>query len=130
MSKIDSLYIDSTEDTPEVKFDAEKNFFSLSKRSYPENAIDFYNPIISWIKLYGRKPNEKTNFIFDLEYFNTASSKQIMKLILELEKLSNKSSVTIDWKYKDIDEDMLSLGVRFQKLVELEFNFIEIPSED
>lgn len=127
---MDSLYITQTEDTPEVILDAEKELFSLSKRSYPENAIDFFDPILSWLRIYGRKPNKDTVFVFDLEYFNTASSKQIMKLILELEKLSNKSNVTIDWTYKDIDEDMLSLGLRFQKLVDLNFKFTEIPTEE
>ncbi len=129
VNKIEALNINPTDDTPEVILDAEKGIFSIAKRSYPENAIDFYDVIISWIRTYGKQPNTETTLVFDFEYFNTASSKQIMKIILELEKFSNKSNVKIVWKYKDIDEDMLSLGLRFQRLVNLNFEFKELKSE-
>ncbi len=128
VEKIKSLYIKSSEDTPEVILDAENGIFSISKRSYPENAIEFYDTIIEWIKRYSKHPNKETIFVFDFEYFNTASSKQIMKLILEIEKISTKSNITISWKYKDIDEDMLSLGLRFQRLVDLNFEFNEVKT--
>jgi hypothetical protein len=128
VEKIKSLYIKSSEDTPEVILDAENGIFSISKRSYPENAIEFYDTIIEWIKRYSKHPNKETIFVFDFEYFNTASSKQIMKLILEIEKMATRSNITISWKYKDIDEDMLSLGLRFQRLVDLNFEFNEVKT--
>jgi len=60
-----------------------------------------------------------------LEYFNTASAKQIAKLLLLLEKFNARTKVIVNWYYKPEDKDMLASGIRFSKLIPIEFNFIE-----
>ena len=49
------LHIEGTEDTPEVLLDSGNNTFSISGRSFPENAIEFYEPIFAWLQKYLRK---------------------------------------------------------------------------
>jgi hypothetical protein len=119
------LIIQATEDTPEIIFDPENEVFKISNVSLPENAIEFYAPIIDWLKKYKEQPNPKTVFDFNIEYLNTASSKQVFELIFLIDKISEFSDVTIRWHYDVIDEDMHSLGIRFTHLVKVKFELVE-----
>lgn len=120
------LIIPATEDTPEVVFDPAQDTFKLSKISVPEDAYEFYHPIIEWLKEYGKSPLEETIVDFDLEYVNSASAKQIIQLLLTLEEISAEKKVVIKWYYESIDEDMQLLGKRFKNLADIKFEFIEI----
>lgn len=108
---------EETEDTPEIIFDPENGVFKISKISVPENALEFYAPVLEWIKQYAEEPNIQTKFDFDLEYVNTASSKQVIQIILLLQKVAEKGDVSVRWFYESIDEDMKALGARYKKLV-------------
>ena len=57
---------EETEDTPEIIFDPENGVFKISKISVPENALEFYAPVLEWIKQYSEEPNIQTKFDFDL----------------------------------------------------------------
>jgi len=117
---------EETEDTPEIIFDPENGVFKISKISVPENALEFYAPVLEWIKQYSEEPNIQTKFDFDLEYVNTASSKQVIQIILLLQKVAEKGDVRVRWFYESIDEDMRALGARYKKLVNVPFELVEI----
>ena len=125
MSTMKPIMLDATQDTPKVELDSTKNLFKVTERSLPENAIEFYDPILEWLEEYSKNPNNETIFDFKLEYFNTASSKQIIKIILILEKVAVNNKVKIRWYYRSIDEDMESLGARYDRLIKVEFELIE-----
>jgi hypothetical protein len=122
---MDPLRIAATEDTPEIIFDPESNIFKISNVSLPENAIEFYAPVLEWLKRYRDNPLANTVFDFNIEYLNTASSKQIFELIFLIDKINEKSNVTIRWHYDKIDEDMHALGIRFTHLVKVKFEMVE-----
>jgi hypothetical protein len=122
---MDPLRIAATEDTPEIIFDPENNIFKISNVSLPENAIEFYAPVLEWLKRYRDNPLANTVFDFNIEYLNTASSKQIFELIFLIDKINEKSNVTIRWHYDKIDEDMHALGIRFTHLVKVKFEMVE-----
>lgn len=121
----ETLLIESREDTPKVIFDTINRLFEISSRSLPENAIGFYEPVLQWLNDYSASPLDLTVFDFKLEYFNTASAKQLAKILLILENIAKKSKVVINWYYKKEDTDMLASGTRFSKLIDLNFNLIE-----
>ncbi len=124
---MEPIILQPSEDTPEVILNPDERVFRIAKVSVPEDAFEFYQPIIEWLKAYGENPLSETVFEFDLEYVNTASNKQLMQLILVLDSIAQKAPVKIKWFYESIDEDMLSLGKRFQKLAKnIDFEFIEI----
>ncbi len=125
-----SLILQSTEDTPLIHFSPEESKFLIEKSSLPENAVEFYDPIINWLKEYHNDPNPITVFDFSLEYLNTASSKQIFEVIMTINKLAEVSDVSIRWHYDSIDEDMMGLGKRFSHLVNVKFEFIEYENDD
>ena len=120
------LHIEGTEDTPEVLLDSGNNTFSISGRSFPENAIEFYEPIFAWLQNYAEEAESDMEFDFCMEYFNTSSSKQIAKIFLLLEKINENVFVQVIWKYKKEDSDMMASGMRFSKLLNLEFELCEV----
>jgi len=123
---MEALIIHSTDDTPDVIFDPENNIFKISKISVPEDAYEFYQPVIQWIKKYSQDPLPETVMEFDLEYVNSASAKQLIQLLMALEDLNSKTKLTVKWFYETIDEDMKMLGKRFKNLADLNFEFVEI----
>ncbi len=122
---MEALLIEATEDSPKIALDAANNLFQISGRSLPENAIGFYQPVFDWLQNYLQSPNAVSVFEFQLEYFNTASAKQIAKILLFLEKLSIKSDVVVKWYYKQDDVDMLASGQRYAKLINVKFEVLE-----
>lgn len=123
---MEPLIINATDDTPEIIFDPQKKVFKISRISVPEDAYEFYSPVIEWVKLYGKNPLDETVLEFNLEYVNSASTKQLIQLLLAFEEINKKSKVKIIWNYESIDEDMLMLGKRFKNLTDIEFDFREI----
>jgi len=123
---MDPIIISATEDTPEVKLDAVNNKFEMSGRSLPEDVVKFYKPILNWLDEYAQSPNEQTVFEFKLSYFNTASSKIILDIMMKLEEIHNEGhSITIKWYYPSDDEDMMEAGEEYADIVDITIELVE-----
>lgn len=114
------LDLEGTEDTPKIILDKGNGILEISGRSLPEDSAEFYQPILEWIEGYENDPNPTTQFIFKLEYFNTASSKLILDVLSALEEIE---SMSIIWYFHEDDEDMEEAGEEFSELVNLPFEF-------
>jgi hypothetical protein len=112
------LNIEGTEDTPKIILDKSNGIFEISGRSLPEDCAEFYKPILDWINRYASQANPSTEFVFNLEYFNTASSKLILDLLTALSEIGGTS---INWHYQEDDEDMKEAGEEYMDLVEVPF---------
>jgi hypothetical protein len=124
---MEALHVPSSEDTPAVILDAAAGRFEVSKRSLPEDAATFYAPVLEWMMNYANHPNEQTEFVFNLEYFNTSSAKQLFKLLNILEQISKRKKAWVLWRYDKGDQDMLASGERYSRLTELKFKMEENP---
>jgi hypothetical protein len=122
---MEAIKIKGTEDTPNVILDAAENNMEISGRSLPEDVSSFYGPILNWLAEYSKNPNQKTIFNFRLVYFNTASSKLILDILMKLEDLSKKgNNVVVRWYYPEDDEDMQEAGNEYADIVEVPFEQI------
>ncbi|MBI3501573.1 MAG: DUF1987 domain-containing protein [Bacteroidetes bacterium] len=110
--------------TPGVMLDSNRGIFEISGWSHPEDAIAFYAPVLEWLNKYAAAPNTGTNFHFKFQYYNTASAKQIFRIISMLEEVANKSKVKIYWHHDADDTDMLSSGERFSKMTTVPVEFV------
>ena len=116
------INIKGSDDTPTVVLDKENNIFKISGRSLPEDVVAFYTPILDWLTEYACDPLDKTVFDFQLEYFNTASSKLLLDVLLKLEDInSDGHDVLVRWHYPDDDEDMLDAGAEYAEIVDVPF---------
>ena len=119
------IKIKGTEDTPSVLLDKAQNLFEISGRSLPEDVSMFYEPILSWIDEYSAAPNAETVFNFKLEYFNTASSKVILDILLKFEDIYEKGNkIVVKWHYREDEEDMLEAGEEYADIVEIPFEYV------
>ena len=123
---MEALHIEASEDTPKIYFEPEVEIYLLEGKSLPENAIDFYQPVFDWAQNFFGSENVPSNVVinFRLDYFNTASSKQIAKLLRIIENSPSSENVTIKWYYDEEDTDMLKAGNRYNKLMNIHFEFV------
>ena len=87
---MEPLKIDASIDTPTVSMDSESGCFEISGRSYPEDTLDFYAPILKYMDDYLLSPKPTSTLVFKLGYFNSSSYKPILDLILKMDELSQK----------------------------------------
>ena len=116
------MKIKGTDDTPSVILDKESEIFEISGRSLPEDVTTFYEPILNWLDEYAENPNSKTVFTFKLVYFNTASSKLLLDILMKLEEMyENGNDIMIKWYYPEDDEDMEEAGEEYADIVDIPF---------
>src|SRR5690554_522851 len=98
--------------SPYVMLNAEEGEIRIEGRSIPENVIDFYHPILSWVDRYAQEPKDETKVYFKLEYFNTSSSKRLFDIMKKVEAIAsqNDKKVSIYWYYEEDDEDIYFAG--------------------
>src|SRR5512133_172563 len=119
---METVKIQGTEDTPKIMLDKENDIFEISGRSLPEDVSSFYEPVLNWLNEYAETPNAKTVFNFKLTYFNTASSKLLLDILMKLEEMHEKGqNVLIKWHYPEDDEDMAEAGEEYSDIVDVPF---------
>jgi hypothetical protein len=124
---MESLFIEGTSKTPNVKFDANQGLIEIKGRSIPENSIEFYKPMVDWLDKYSKSPKSQTKVNVQLEYFNTSSSKCILDVFKKLETIHKANNqVQINWYYEEDDEDMLEAGEDYESIIRVPFKMIEI----
>ena len=123
---MDPIKIEGTPKTPTVNFNAESGVLEVKGRSIPENAVEFYKPLVDWIGNYGDNSKSDTVVNIQLEYFNTSSSKCILDVFKKLESVNGKTTITINWHYEEDDEDMLEAGEDYQAIINIPFKMIEM----
>jgi hypothetical protein len=117
-----AIKIKGSDDTPNVILDKDNGIFEISGRSLPEDVAAFYEPILDWLEAYAEDPLEKTIFNFKLEYFNTASSKLLLDVLLKLEDMyDDGKDILVRWHFPDDDEDMEEAGEEYADIVEVPF---------
>jgi len=117
---VENLEITGSETTPSITFNQQKNQFIIEGRSLMEDAGIFYKPIQNWFLEYSKNPNPKTEVIIQLEYLNTATSRQFLDLFKILEGIPE---CRIVWQFSDEDEDMEEMGQELAELVTVPFEF-------
>lgn len=116
----------ATDKTPMVKL-SPNGEFEITGKSIPEDAEDFYTPVLRWLDEYVTNPATVTTLSINLEYFNISSSKRILFILYKLnEMVSKKHDVRVKWLYDDSDEDMYEVGQDYAFMVKIPFEFVEI----
>ena len=127
---MERLLIGATQKSPLVHMDANKGLIEIKGRSTPEDTDIVFRPIIKWVDEYVENPREKTIVNFHFEYFNSSTTKALMRFVNKLVLLNKneKFELEINWLY--FDEDMLEYGQDFEELSGLSFNFVEKDYSD
>ncbi|MFO8021352.1 MAG: DUF1987 domain-containing protein [Perlabentimonas sp.] len=130
---MEPLNIEPTEFTPKVFFDPENSVFEISGFSRPENVIGFYRPILKWLEEYHDQVlSQNTDFEKSLltlnlkmTYFNSASSKFLLDILLEFMKFMSKGNkIEVNWYYEEGDDEIFESGEEIADMIGYNFNFI------
>lgn len=132
---MEALILEPTEFTPKIIFDYENNNFEVSGFSRPEDVRSFYKPIINWLEQFDEEvlkvdlerkyTSEPLKFVFKMDYFNSASAKFMLDILVELNKFFVRGiPVQVDWYYEDGDDEILESGEELNEMVDFKFNFI------
>ncbi|MBK9285314.1 MAG: DUF1987 domain-containing protein [Sphingobacteriaceae bacterium] len=128
---MENYSLEASPKTPEIKFDLKQGSLQIKGWSVPENALEFYIPLMDALDKYAdiAKPTTKVNI--ELEYFNTSTSKSIMGVLKKLERIHNGGSeVTVNWHYDKDDEDMLQAMEDYKQVVNIPIQGIVIPDKN
>jgi hypothetical protein len=120
------LFLIPSQDIPEITLNKTGNEFEFKGTSIPEDARKLYDPVLDWIDNYLKDPNEETIVNFKFDYFNTASSKFILDIMIRLKELAkSEKMLLINWHFHPDDSDMREAGEGFSAMVRFPFNYIE-----
>jgi SiaC family regulatory phosphoprotein len=125
------LEIFPTDDSPEINFNPDSGVFVMKGKSLPEDVSSFYEPIISWLEKYAKNPANKTQVNIKLTYFNTASSKLLLDILMKFEEMhEDGKDVVINWFYPGYDEDMKDAGLEYSEMVDIPFVHSELKENE
>jgi len=98
------LFIEPTNKTPQIDLNHITGELIFSGRSIPENAADLYENVLKWVNQYADNPRHTTNLRLNLEYFNTASSIWLAKIVKALSSNKESESTLMIHLYFNIEE--------------------------
>jgi len=124
---MNNFSLEGSPKSPLVDLNAETGTLRISGRSIPENAREFYRPMIDWVEEYSTSPKADTILEICLEYFNTSSSKALFDLFKAAEYMhqNGKSKVVVKWKYENDDWEMRDAGLEYSRIIQIPVEMIE-----
>ncbi len=93
VTELSNIFVEPTEKTPLIDFNNLTGELILSGKSIPVNAIKIFEPVYEWVTEYVKNPRNTTNLRLNLEYFNTASSIWLAKIVKVLAGIKNPECV-------------------------------------
>lgn len=120
------LKLASTESTPSVFFQ-KCGILEISGKVIPNSDTDFWNSIGDWLTSYFNNPAPNTLIRFKIDYLNTSSSKEILKMLYRLNEIMERGfHASVEWEYAAGDHDMLEVGRDYAHLVKVPFQYCEM----
>ncbi len=102
LPEIRNIYV-----SPKVEFNAESGLCEISGESFLEETNKFYEPLVEWIEQY-TKTGKPITFNIKLTYFNTSSSKWLVRILYILSEYKKKGGkVQINWYIFKDDIDLI-----------------------
>lgn len=118
-----NIKIEATTQSPAIEFDFEKALISISGKSYPENVNHVYSQLLEAINDYVKHPKEVTTVNFDWLYYNTATSKIMIKILLALK--SADTQLNVNWYIKKGFKMMVEKAELIGEVMDIKVNIIK-----
>ncbi len=127
---MEEFELKGTAHTPYIHFNAQSGEMLVQGRAISQPDEDFWAPVLKWFYAYSTAPNETTKVVFNLEYFNISSSKQILFLLHKMNDLLEEGyDVKVEWLYSEDDLEMKESGFDFSCVVNVPFKFVSVALE-
>ena len=118
-----SLIIPGTTDSPLVKLDNENGRIEIQGKSTLSDPVSFYSGLLEQIN--NMHKNKLRTMNIRLSYINTGSTKWMLFLIKQLEKMAEPlNAIVVNWYYEEDDESMEMTGQDYRSMLKIPFNLI------
>lgn len=115
--------IEATDRTPSVVLDRQESILKLEGRSYPEEGMDFFDPIILRFKTLEESDNPIKVIHIRLEYYNSSTSKAMAELFTSMITAKNNDhEVKVIWEFEEDDDGIQDDIDMFLDTFELDFD--------
>jgi len=130
---MNKIVIESTKSKPGVILDPDNHFFEFVGFSLPEDATEFYVPILKCIYDYSNtyavlvKENVQVTVNFKLTYYNSASYRAILETLQIFSNMYHKNvKINIFWYYDSDDSQMADSARELSEVSGIPIKLIEI----
>ena len=121
---IERLKIDETDTTPKVDLDPVNAILDITGYSNQPDLRTFYMPLIEWLSIYIKEP-QNTSVNINLRNINATTSRFLQIFFTMLSEIKYQGfKVLVNWFYSSSDEESLNLGKEYSSVTGLNFNFI------
>jgi len=122
-----NLSMVATTSTPAVDFNAASGVLAISGESYPENAFEFFRPLLAWVSGFLKESPGPATAEIALSYLNTSSIKSIMDLLDLLEAAHREGrQVSVRWSSRKENDRALEMIEEFREEVTLPFFIVPV----
>jgi len=117
---MEDIFVQGTDSLPTISFRGNGEL-KITGRALPEDANSFFRPLLDWLRNFSA---DEVNIEFNLDYFNTSVSKQILDMFKIIEGNPANKVIKIKWMYEDGDEEMLESGEIYSEMLKrFQFTF-------
>jgi len=117
---MEDLFVQGTDSLPTISL-RNNGELKITGRALPEDANSFFRPLLDWLRNFSA---DEVNIEFNLDYFNTSVSKQILDMFKIIEGNPDNKVIKIKWMYEDGDEEMLESGEIYSEMLKrFQFTF-------
>jgi hypothetical protein len=114
--------IDATDRSPKVVLDRQESILLVEGRSYPEEGMDFFDPIIMRFRSIQDSDNPIGTVHIRLEYYNSATTKALADLLTAMERCAKRGNdVKVIWEYEEDDDGIAEDIEMFRETYQLDF---------
>jgi hypothetical protein len=106
------LKLPATSVTPQVTFEPDRGFLSMTGECYPENPTPFFAPVLGAVEGHFRRTTlREFEARFRLSYVNSASTKALRRLFGLLHAMAEHGLVvSVAWEHDPDDDTAVELG--------------------
>jgi hypothetical protein len=127
---MNNLQIEPTTVTPRVDFRADNGAKTISGDSYPENAFEFFEPLIGWIDRFIKERTDPVHLDVTLSYLNTSSIKCLVDILDMLEEAHGQGrAVRVYWFYEPENDRALDMAEEFKEDISFPFTVVPLGEE-
>ncbi len=128
---MEKLIIEATSKSPKIILDPDNDTYEFLGHSLPENVLKLYEPVLEWIDTNIQLIDKKMEFVFKVDYLNSASAKMVSIIFSKLEKYYQLGKdIKVSWYYDYDDDDIYAEGKIYSNYKKLPIDLIGFNSEE
>jgi hypothetical protein len=118
---MENKVINATDLGPEIILEPTGKI-KISGKSRMEDAASYYKEVHEWLSRFLQQPDTAVTVEMNLSYFNSSSAKQLLKLLMSIDKACSNGKVI--WIYPASNDTLLERGQELEIMLDLTFEYV------